>query len=354
MVSMMEALVLTAPKEFEIRQIPVPGIGPNEVLCRVKSVAICGSDPGFISGKTAGVWPPHYPFTIGHEWSGVVEAVGANVTMWKKGDKVVGEAHNGCGICRNCKEGRYNLCLNYDNPKTEHRHYGHKDQGAFAEYGVFNQKSLTALPENVSFDIGAIVDAAGTALHVETLTGITPGGTVAIIGPGPIGLIAGKVARALGASRIIVIGRGPRLAKAKELGIATETVDFESQDAVKTIEDLTGGIGCDEVFECSGAAGTLDQAIHIVKRGGKIGLVGIPAPGSMEPIPNRMVVIKEIAIQGSRANPNVMDKLLSMLAAGTVSFDDIVTHSFQLKDFKRALDTFLDRSTGALKVIVHP
>lgn len=142
MVSMMEALVLTAPKEFEIRQIPVPGIGPNEVLCRVKSVAICGSDPGFISGKTAGVWPPHYPFTIGHEWSGVVEAVGANVTMWKKGDKVVGEAHNGCGICRNCKEGRYNLCLNYDNPKTEHRHYGHKDQGAFAEYGVFNQKSL--------------------------------------------------------------------------------------------------------------------------------------------------------------------------------------------------------------------
>lgn len=354
MAKMMNALVLTAPKEFEIKKIPVPEIGPNEVLCRIKSVAICGSDPGFISGKTAGVWPPRYPFTIGHEWSGVVEEIGSNVTLWKKGDKVVGEAHNGCGICRNCKEGRYNLCLNYDNPQTEHRHYGHKDQGAFAEYGAFNQKSLTALPENVSFDIGAIVDAAGTALHVETLTGITPGGTVAIIGPGPIGLIAAKTAKALGAGKTIVIGRGSRLARARELGIATATVDFENQNIIKTIESLTAGYGCDEVFECSGANGTLDQAIHIVKRGGKIGLVGIPAPGNMESITNRMVVIKEITIQGSRANPNVTDKLLSMLAAGVLNFDDIVTHSFDLNDFGRALATFLDRSTGALKVIVHP
>jgi len=354
MKELMDALVLREPNKYEISKIPIPSINENEVLCKIQSVAICGSDVGFIRGITAGVWPPYYPFTIGHEWSGIVEKVGSKVTLWKKGDKVVGEAHSGCGICKNCKEGRYNLCLNYNNPKTDHRHYGHKDQGAFAEYGAFMEKSLTRLPENVSFDIGAIIDAAGTGLHVEELTGITPGGTVAIIGPGPIGLLSAKIAKALGSGRIIVIGRGERLALSKKLKIADETIDFEHQDVLKEISNLTNGLGCDEVYECSGAKGTLNQAIQIAAKGGKIGMFGIPKPGNLEPIDNKSVVVKELTLQGCRANPNVTPKLLSMLSNGNLDFSDIVTHSFPLRDFEKGFNTFLDRKTQALKVVIHP
>ena len=353
MTDTMKALVLNGPNEFEIQRIPVPEPLPHEVLCRVKSVAICGSDPGFISGKTAGVWPPTYPFVIGHEWAGVVEQVGSAVTLWKPGDRVVGEAHHGCGLCRNCKEGKYNLCLNYNNAETEHRHYGHKDTGAYAEYGVFFERSLTRLPENLSFDLGSVIDAAGTALHVSELTGITPGGTVGIIGPGPIGLMIAKVAKSFGASRVVMIGRGERLKIAREI-VADVCINFESENVVQRITEITEETMCDEVFECSGAPETLQQAIEIVKRGGSVGMVGIPAPGTREQIDNKAIIIKEIKLHGSRANPNTTVKLVSMLAGGVLNFEDIITHRFPLDAFSTALSTFLNRSTGALKVIVNP
>ena len=127
----MKACMLTAINRFEIRELPVPQPEPGEVLCRIKAIAICGTDPEIIRGRlVARGWPPRFPFVMGHEWSGEVVQVGQGVAEFKEGDRVAGDAHKGCGTCRNCMEGNYTICLNYGKPETGHRHYGFVSAGA--------------------------------------------------------------------------------------------------------------------------------------------------------------------------------------------------------------------------------
>jgi L-iditol 2-dehydrogenase len=349
----MRALTLPSPGEFEIQEVPVPVPGPYEVLCRVHGVAICGSDPEILRGDLAGIWPPAYPFIPGHEWAGEVVALGDGVLSFKPGDRVAGEAHKGCGYCRNCLEGRYNLCENYAKPYTGHRHYGFVSHGAYAQYNVYSIKSINKMPSNVSFREGALVDTAGVALHGLELTGITPGGTVAIIGPGPIGLIAMRLARILGAARIIVIGRRSRLEAAGKLG-ADLLVDFEKEDPVEAVRQATDGSGVDEAFECSGAAGTFNQAVRMVKKGGRVGLLGVPPDRVVEGLPFKYIVHNEIAIFGSRANPNVARKVVQLISSGQLVVQDLITHVFPLDEFDQALDTFVNRRQGAIKVVIEP
>ncbi len=349
----MLALVLTGPGEHLLQEVPVPEPGADDVLCRVRAVAICGSDPKIIRGDTAGKWPPSFPFIPGHEWAGEVVATGKNVTGLKAGDRVAGEAHSGCGTCASCMRGEYNLCRNYGKPETGHRHYGHLSSGAYAQFNLFKPRSVTRMPAAVGYHQGALVDTAGVALHCMELTGISPGGTVAVIGPGPVGLLAVLMARVLGASRVIAIGRGFRLQAAAKLG-AAGLVDFEREDPVAAVRGLTGGAGVDEAFECSGAEGTFAQAAAMVRRGGTVGLVGIPPATVMEKLPFARIVLDEISICGSRANPNVSARVLELMASGQLNVDPLITHSLPLAEFERALDLFVTRKEGAIKIIVEP
>jgi L-iditol 2-dehydrogenase len=214
-------------------------------------------------------------------------------------------------------------------------------------------RSINRLSPDVSFREGALVDTAGVVLHAMELTGITAGGTVAVIGPGPIGLIAMRFAKALGAARVIVVGRGARLAAAAAKGADT-LVNIEKLEPVKAVRDLSGGLGVDEVFECSGAAGTFAQAVRMVRKGGKVGLLGVPPDSVMEALPFKYIVHNEIAIFGSRANPNVSRKIIQMLATGHVVVKDLITHTFPLERFGDALDTFVNRRDGAIKVVIEP
>jgi L-iditol 2-dehydrogenase len=349
----MQALVLPSPGKLEIRAVPVPEPGPHEVLCRVRAVAICGSDPEILRGDLAGTWPPSYPFIPGHEWAGEVVSIGEGVLNFKPGDRVAGEPHKGCGYCRNCLEGRYNLCENYGRPETGHRHYGFMSPGAYAQYNVHSVKSITKMPERVSFCEGSMVDTAGVALHGLELTGITPGGTVAIIGPGPIGLIAMRLARALGAARVIMVGRRSRLAAAGQLG-ADFLVDFEKEDPVDAVRTISNDLGVDEAFECSGAKGTFDQAIRMVKKGGRVALLGVPPNNVVEELPFKYIVHNELAIFGSRADPNAIWKIVQLISSGQLVLGDLVTHAFPLEEFEKALDTFVHRRENAIKVIIEP
>lgn len=349
----MQALVLLSPGEFEIREVPTPEPGPQEVLCRVRAVAICGSDPEIIRGDLAGIWPPSYPFIPGHEWAGEVVSVGEGVSNFTPGDRVAGEPHKGCGYCRNCLGGRYNLCENYGHPETGHRHYGFVSPGAYAQYIVHSIKSITKMPPTVSFRDGSMVDTAAVALHGLELTGVTPGGTVAIIGPGPIGLIAMRLARNLGAAKIIMVGRRSRLAAAGKLG-ADILVDFEKEDPVDAVRTISNGLGINEAFECSGAKGTFDQAVRMVKKGGRIALIGVPPANIVEELPFKYIVHNELAIFGSRADPNTTWKIVQMVSSGQLVLEDLTTHSFPLEEFEKALDTFVNRRDGAIKVVVEP
>ncbi|MBW1913139.1 MAG: alcohol dehydrogenase catalytic domain-containing protein [Deltaproteobacteria bacterium] len=125
----MKAVVLLGPDEFEIKEVETPVPGPGEILARVESVAICGTDPKIIKGVFKGMWPKSYPFIIGHEWAGIVISQGSDAFKFSKGDRIAGEAHKGCGYCKHCKTGRYTICLNYAKTETGHRHYGFTAQG---------------------------------------------------------------------------------------------------------------------------------------------------------------------------------------------------------------------------------
>ncbi|MCX7787306.1 MAG: zinc-binding dehydrogenase [Spirochaetes bacterium] len=349
----MKALVLPEPGKFEVREVAVPEPADGEVLCRIRAVAICGSDPEIIRGDLAGFWPPFYPFIPGHEWAGEVVALGKGVHTFKVGDRVAGQAHKGCGYCRRCMEGSYNICENYGKPETGHRHYGFTHNGAYAQFNAYSIRSLTLLPSHISFKEGALVDTSGVVMHGMELTGITAGGTVVVIGPGPIGLIAMRMAKALGASKVIAVGRRDRLKVAKEL-CADEAVDFEKTNPIEAVKALTNGLGADEVFECSGAAGTMLQAVYMVRRGGKVGLLGVPEGKVADPIPTRYVVSNEISIYGSKANPNVSPKIVNLVATGNLKLKDLVSHTFPLEQFAEALDTFVSRKGCALKVVLEP
>ena len=350
----MKACVLTGPNQFEIRDdVPIPVPGEGEVLCKIGGVAICGSDPGVFDGHLAGEWPPSYPFIAGHEWAGRVVALGPGVTKFKVGDRVAGEAHKGCGHCRMCMEGRYTLCLNYGKPETGHRHYGFMTDGAYAQYCVFHMKSCTALPDGILYKEAAMCDTGGVALHGVEIAGIIPGSTVVVIGPGPIGMMAMKLSRAMGAARVIVIGRGTRLESARKLG-CKEAVDFTKEDPVAAVRRLTDELGADVCFECSGANGTIAQAVKMCRKGGRIVLLGVPAVEHDEPIPFKYIAHNEIMISGSRANPNESWKLLNMIKHGNIDVKDMVTHTFPLEDMAKAMDVFVGRKENAMKVVIYP
>ncbi len=348
----MKAVVITGPNEYGIQEVRTPEPGPQEVLCRIRAVAICGSDPKIFDGSSLGMWPPAFPFIAGHEWAGEIVKVGPGVSDFVVGDRVAGEAHKGCGMCRACKRGEYNLCENYARNERGHRHYGFTAQGAYAEYNVYSTKSIARIPASLSFVEGSLVDTAGIALHGVELAGITPGGTAVVFGPGPVGLLVAGLTKALGAGRTAVVGRGPRLKMAREFG-ADELIDIESSDPVAAVKGMTGGRGADEVFECSGAHVAARQAVEVVRKGGKIVLLGLPSPPEVS-LPLKSVILNQISILGSRGNPNVSEKVIALIAGGKLNVGKLVTHRFPLAEIRKAVETFVKRLDGALKVVVEP
>lgn len=350
----MRACVMDAVGHTTTVEMPVPEPAADEVLCRIRGIAICGTDPEILHGERKMLnWPPHMPFVLGHEWSGEVVAVGKDVAELKAGDRVAGEGHCGCGQCENCMRGHYTICLNYNKKHTGHRHYGFVDRGANAEYNTYRAKSLTKIPDSLPFAAATLCDTAGVALHGIELVGITPGGTTVIYGPGPIGLCALGIAKAMGADRVIMVGRRYRLEVARALG-ADICIDFEKEDPVARIRELTGGKGADEVLECSGAPVTVPQSINSVRKGGKVSLIGFYDDTKIPLIPMSKIVNEEIHVVGSKANPNVSAAVIRMLAKGVIGWDKIVTHRMPLDKYAEAMDIFVNRKDNVVKMVIEP
>ncbi len=347
----MSALVVLEPNRFEIREVPVPTPGPNEVLARVRAVSICGTDAHLIRGDYPGFWPPAFPFIPGHEWAGEIAALGPGAERygWSVGDRVAGTSHDACGVCQKCVEGRYNLCENYGKAGL-HRQYGHNTQGSDATYVVHGVKCVFPLPEGLSFDEGAVIDPASIALHVANRGGNLPGDTVVVIGAGAIGLLAGDAARVRGAARVIVVGRGRRLARAAELGF--ETVDSLAGDPVAATRALTAGLGADVVLECAGVPETMRWALAILRRGGRCAVVGIPTVDAELAL--QRLVLDELELVGCRASAGEMRRVMPLVEQGRIRVREVMTHRFSLADFATALATFHDPASGAIKIIVNP
>jgi L-iditol 2-dehydrogenase len=346
----MDAVVLRGPQQFAIERVPTPHPGPYEVLCRVEAVFICGTDPHIIHGDYPGFWPRTYPFIPGHEWAGIVVQLGKGAAElgWRIGDRVAGTSHCGCGYCRMCASGRYNLCENYGHEELGHRQYGHYSQGAYAQYVVHSVRSVFKLPPTLSLEEAAGMDPASIALHTVKRAQVGPGDTVAILGPGPMGLLVLQCARAVGAGRLLMVGRGDRLAMAARLG--AETVDYSAVDPVAEVRRLTEG-GPQVVIECAGTPTALAQAVEMCHKGGNISVIGIPLQAGTLPI--QKLVLEEISLHGVRANRGTCVEVLPLLANGQISIRPLITHTFPLRDFAKALETF-QRRDGAMKILLKP
>jgi L-iditol 2-dehydrogenase len=347
----MRAVVLTGPRAHEIREIPTPHPGPLEVLCKVDSVAICGTDLHIYEGKFPGRWPKSYPFTPGHEWSGVVVEVGEQAAEmgWQPGDRVAGTSHAGCGYCRMCMTGRYNLCENYGKEPLHHQ-YGHYSQGADAQYVVHSIKSVFKMPPELDLPYGAMIDTASIALHSAKRPGIRPGESVCVVGSGPMGFLTADCAYALGAGKVIMTGGGERLRKAEQM--AFEVVDYHQGDVVEAVKAKTDGKGVHVAIDTGGTAESVLQTVNVLRKGGRASFTGIPdTPVSL---PMQKIVLEEIDLYGVRANPNTMEEVIPLIVTGRVRVKELMTHSFPLEEYGTALRTFANRIDGALKVIVKP
>jgi L-iditol 2-dehydrogenase len=349
----MDAIVLIGPNEFEVRKVGVPSAGPAEVLCKVHSVAICGTDKEIISGNfLKRGWPRGYPYTPGHEWSGEVVSLGegADLLGFRIGDRVAGTAHCGCGYCRQCAIGRYTLCENYGHEERGHRHYGHYSTGALRQYHNSSVKSVFKIPDSMTLEEGALVDAASIALHAVKRGKVMPGDTVAIIGPGAQGLLAAQCAATMGASQVIVVGRGQRLQKAAELGATV--VDNSLVDGPQAVRDLTDGRGAHMSIDTAARGTSPADAVHMTRKGGRVALIGVPLEGCELPL--QRIVLEEMDVFGVRANPGTCAEVIPLIAAGRIDVAGVTTHTFPLRDFRRAYETFTQRIDGALKVLIQP
>jgi L-iditol 2-dehydrogenase len=346
----MTALVLYEGGKFQIETIDVPQPEEDEVLAMVRAVAICGTDPKIIKGVFKGLWPKSYPAVIGHEWAGEIVRVGPHVRTKKVGDRVAGEPHKGCGFCRMCLTGRYNICENYGNLEAGHRHYGFTAPGAYAQYIVCSEKTVHVIPESIPFEEATNVDTAGTALHGVKRGRLLPGEDVAVIGPGAVGLLSFQFAKALGAGRVFVVGRKHRLQLAKEMGALA--IDYEAGDPVQQVKERTEGRGVDMAIDCAGTVDTVQQAVAMTKKGGRMVMNGFP-PAPV-PLPVTQMVMDEKDLLGVRADPNTCEEAIPLIANGTVKIKPMISHLFPLVEFEKALKIFSERLEGAVKVIVRP
>ena len=353
---LMKAWVLGGPDELFLREKPTPVPGRAEVLVRIDAVAICATDLEIIHigspARIRGGLPFNKNFTPGHEYMGTIAALGADVDEFKIGERVTVEIHAGCGQCKRCRQGMYTSCLNYGRPEKGHRANGFTTDGGFAQYAVNHINTLMAVPDSMSDAEATLVVTAGTSMYGLTeLGGLVAGESVVVIGPGPIGLLAVAVAKALGASPVVLTGtRTRRLAIGKELG-ADRVINIGEENPVDVVKQLTGGIGADYVIECAGSEQTIDQAIHMTSRGGKICLAAFPH----EPVTTNIahLVRNNIYVYGIRGEgKSATHRAMELMAEKRFDATKIHTHTFPLADLPTALRYARERVEDAIKVVV--
>jgi 2-desacetyl-2-hydroxyethyl bacteriochlorophyllide A dehydrogenase len=349
----MKAAVLVSPNVLEIREVETPRPGPADVLIRVACCAICSSDLSLLAEPWPGQ-PPYGKFIPGHEYSGVVAAKGEGVDEFRVGDRVSVEAHYGCGKCRNCRRGNYTSCLNYGVQGKGHRANGFTTSGGFAQYVVNHMTTVYPLPDSVGLEEASLVTNLGCVLYgLETVGGYLVGDQVAVIGPGPLGLISVEAAKALCAGKVYLIGtRASRLQLGAALG-ADRLIDAGKDDPVLRVLEETGGIGADLVIESSGSAQGLRMAIAMARRMGKILLLGFPEDPVSVDFASLAKDNKSIHTVRGEGWGNC-GRAVSLLASGRVDLKPLVTHSFPLSEIEEGFSTFRDRIGGAVKVVVRP
>lgn len=343
----MKALVKTSERVgAELKDVDMPSIGPKDVLLKVKATAICGSDIHIFYSSPSVMRMVNIPLTFGHEMSGEVVDTGDIVTNIKKGDMISIETHIPCGHCYHCQTGAPNNCLNLVI-------FGVQTNGAFAEYARVPEVVCWKLPEGYSYDLGSILEPLGVAMH-GTMVEDVNGKSVAVFGCGPIGMFATGIATAFGATKIFAFETAPkRLALARQLFPNATLINPKEQDPLEGIMNATDGLGVDVAIELSGNPEATKQAFKVLKREGRISLIGVP-PGPIELDIHKDIILKEAKVIGSfgRLIWQTWWQVRDFLATDKFDPLQVLTHRFPLVQFSEAFE--LARTGEAGKILLYP
>ncbi len=339
----MKSLVKTkAEKGIWLENVKVPEYGYNDVLIKIKKTAICGTDMHIYNWDEWSQNTIPVPMTVGHEYAGVIEAMGKGVSGFKIGDRVSGEGHITCGHCRNCRAGRRHLCRNSVG-------VGVNRSGAFAEYLVIPAVNAFKLPDDISDDMAAIFDPFGNAVHTALSFDLV-GEDVLITGAGPIGIMAAAVCRHVGARYVVITDVNDyRLDLATQMG-ATRAINVMNG----SLDEVMGEIGMTEGFdvglEMSGVPSAVQSMLKAMNNGGKIAMLGIP-PSDMA-VDWNQVIFKGLQIKGiyGREMFETWYKMVSLLQSG-LDISPIITHQYKIDDFQQGFDVMGSGKSG--KVILE-
>jgi L-iditol 2-dehydrogenase len=339
------AVFMTGLNRMEIREIPMPAPKEKEILLKIEYVGICGSDVHYLEQGRIGDFVVDGDFILGHECAGTVVQTGRGVTSLNAGDRVALEPGCTCGKCEFCKSGKYNLCPDVRFLATP------PYNGCLMDYITFPEDMAFRLPDKISTKEGALIEPLSVGMHAAKQGSVTLGSSVTILGAGCIGLVTLLSCRAFGATDLFVVDVLPkRLEYAKKLG-ATHVINALEEDPVQAIQDRTGGAGTDIVIETAGSAKTISQTPYIVKRGGRIVLVGMAAQDVIE-YDFSKIMAKEAAIQSVFRYRNIYPQAIKAIEKGIIDVSGIVTHEFDFEETPRAFDFVIHNKQDVVKAVI--
>jgi L-iditol 2-dehydrogenase len=333
----MKAIVYQGRNKYEVKDVTEPEIGPREILVRVKLCGICSTDvfkADYGSAKPGAI--------LGHEIAGEISEVGDEVTKFNKGDRVAMPPHAPCGSCHYCIRGQETLCDVYRKTKVR--------PGGFAEYiavvSEMVERVVTKLHDSISYEEGTMIEPAACSYRGISRSGVTPGDTVVIMGDGPLGLLHAQAAKALGATQVIVSGHHDyRLKVAQKVGI-DDTVNSKNVSIETYVKERTDGRGADLVIVAVASSETTQQAMELIRIGGKVTLIGdfrdVPQP--MLEVDPKFLLRDDATLMASwGCAPYDYRAAYELIKSGRINVRDMVTHTFSMEEFSDALEMIASR-----------
>ncbi|MCW5706891.1 zinc-dependent alcohol dehydrogenase family protein [Shinella sp.] len=339
----MKAVFLEEVGKLSLRDVAKPVPQPDELLVRVEACGICGTDRHLFLGE----FPSRPPVTLGHEFAGIVEAVGSSVSAFQAGMRVTGDPNIACGRCAECHRGRVNLCHNL-------QAIGIHRNGGFAEYVTLPEKQAFALPLTIGPLHGAFCEPLACCLHGVDLAGIQAGSSVIVIGGGVIGLLVVQLARLAGATRVVLVTRSEAKRRLAESLGATATINPSSGDVVDRIvadDGLLPG-GADVVFECAGLRETVEQAPLLTARGGTAVILGVLPSDQKVEIEPFDLLFREVGIVTSFLNPFTHRRAAELIASGTITVEPLISRTVGLGEAVDAISS--PAAGGEIRTLVVP